>query len=143
MLRVSTSESMIPRTCFQILQSSLIYCFTASLLPAILPPSTARQQAIFWRRYYCSYSSIPLVFHYLFAELVHLLGVLGTQETSCFVVAGLHERDIFDLFLPEFDKPWVIHLRENLLLFYKPLLLEAQHCLQERRGNVDISEPKN
>ena len=69
---------------------------------------------------------------------MHLLGVLGTQETSCFVVAGLHERDIFDLFLPEFDKPWVIHLRENLLLFYKPLLLEAQHCLQERRGNVDI-----
>jgi hypothetical protein len=26
-----------------------------------------------------------------------------------------------------------------LLLFYKPLLLEAQHCLQERRGNVDIT----
>ncbi|KAK1628815.1 hypothetical protein QYE76_003130 [Lolium multiflorum] len=46
----------------------------------------------------------------------------------------LHERDIFDLFLPEFDKRWVIHLRENLLLFYKPLLLEAQHCLQEKEG---------
>ena len=29
------------------------------------------------------------------------------------MVAGLHERDIFDLFLPEFDKPWVIHLRET------------------------------
>src|SRR5215218_3631153 len=63
--------------------------------------------------YYCSYSFIPLVFHYLFAELVHLLGVLGTQETSCFVFAGLLERDIFDLFLPEFDKPWVIHLRKT------------------------------
>jgi hypothetical protein len=47
------------------------------------------------------------------------------------VIAGLLERDIFDLFLPEFDKPWVIHLRETLLLFYKPLLLEAQHYLQE------------
>ena len=114
----------------------LFYCVTTA---AILPPSTTRQQAIFWHRCYCSYIFIPPVFHYLFAELVHLLGVLGTQETSCFVVAGLHERDIFDLFLPEFDKPWVIHLRENLLLFYKPLLLEAQHCLQERRGNVDIS----
>ena len=34
--------------------------------------------------------------------------------------------DTFDHFLPEFDKPWVIHLRENLLLFYKPLHLEAQ-----------------
>jgi hypothetical protein len=25
----------------------------------------------------------------------------------------LFERDTFDLFLPEFDKPWVIHLRET------------------------------
>jgi hypothetical protein len=24
----------------------------------------------------------------------------------------LLERDIFDLYLPEFDKPWVIHLRK-------------------------------
>jgi hypothetical protein len=39
------------------------------------------------------------------------LGVLGTQETFCIVIAGLLERDSFDLFLPEFDKPWVIHLR--------------------------------
>ena len=66
-------------------------------------------------------------------HLTSVLGVLGTQETSCIVIAGLLERDIFDLFLPEFDKPWVIHLRENLLLFYKPLLLEAQHCLQEKK----------
>jgi hypothetical protein len=40
------------------------------------------------------------------------LGVLGTQETFCIVIAGLLERDSFDLLLPEFDKPWVIHLRE-------------------------------
>ena len=72
---------------------------------------TVLGKALFWCRFY--YLFIPPVFHYLFAELVHLLGVLGTQETSCFVVAGLHERDIFDLFLPEFDKPWVIHLRET------------------------------
>jgi hypothetical protein len=39
--------------------------------------------------------------------------VLGTQETSCIVIAGLLERDSFDLLLPEFDKPWVIHLRET------------------------------
>jgi hypothetical protein len=38
---------------------------------------------------------------------------LGTQETSCILIAGLLERDTFDLFLPEFDKPWVIHLRET------------------------------
>jgi hypothetical protein len=40
--------------------------------------------------------------------------VLGTQETSCIIIAGLLERDSFDLLLlPEFDKPWVIHLRET------------------------------
>jgi hypothetical protein len=38
---------------------------------------------------------------------------MGTQETSCILIAGLLERDIFDLFLPEFDKPLVIHLRET------------------------------
>jgi hypothetical protein len=37
---------------------------------------------------------------------------LGTQETFCIVIAGLLERDSFDLLLPEFDKPWAIHLRE-------------------------------
>lgn len=46
-------------------------------------------------------------------HLTSVLGVLGTQETSCILIAGLLERDIFDLFLPEFDKPWVIHLRET------------------------------
>ena len=46
-------------------------------------------------------------------HLTSVLGVLGTQETSCILIAGLLERDIFDLYLPEFDKPWVIHLRET------------------------------
>jgi hypothetical protein len=40
------------------------------------------------------------------------LGVLGTQETFRIIIAGLFERDSFDLFLPEIDKTWVIHLRE-------------------------------
>jgi hypothetical protein len=39
--------------------------------------------------------------------------VLGTQETFCIVIAGLLKRDSFDLLLPEFGKPWVIHLRET------------------------------
>jgi hypothetical protein len=50
------------------------------------------------------------------SALIHLTSVvrvMGTQETSCIVIAGLLERDTFDLFLPEFDKPWVIHLRET------------------------------
>ena len=46
-------------------------------------------------------------------HLTSVLGVLGTQETSCIVIAGLLERDSSDLFLPEFDKPWVIHSRET------------------------------
>src|SRR4051794_27303748 len=46
-------------------------------------------------------------------HLTSVLGVLGTQETSCILIAGLLERTIFDLCLPEFDKPWVIHLRET------------------------------
>ena len=45
-------------------------------------------------------------------HLTSVLGVLGTQETSYILIAWLLERDIFDLYLPEFDKPWVIHLRE-------------------------------
>ena len=46
-------------------------------------------------------------------HLTSVLGVLGTQETSCILIVGLLERDIYDLYLPEFDKPWVIHLRKT------------------------------
>jgi hypothetical protein len=46
-------------------------------------------------------------------HLTNVLGVLGTQETSYIIIAGLFERDTFDLLLPEFDKPWVIHLTET------------------------------
>jgi hypothetical protein len=46
-------------------------------------------------------------------HLTSVLGVLKTQETFCIVIAGLLDRDSFDLLLPEFDKPWVIHLRET------------------------------
>jgi hypothetical protein len=46
-------------------------------------------------------------------HLTSVLDVLGTQETSCILIAGLLERDSFDIFLSEFNKPWVIHLRET------------------------------
>ena len=46
-------------------------------------------------------------------HLTSVLGVLGTQETFCILIAGLLERDIFDFYITEFDKPWVIHLRET------------------------------
>jgi hypothetical protein len=56
--------------------------------------------------YFTSRTSAPI-------HLTSVLSVLGTQETFCIIIAGLLERDSFDLFLPEFDKPWVIHLRET------------------------------
>ena len=71
-------------------------------------------------------------YFYLFAELVHLYTwqvywvCWGHKRLLVSWLQGCLRGDTFDHFLPEFDKPWVIHLRENLLLFYKPLHLEAQ-----------------
>jgi hypothetical protein len=76
--------------------------------------------------------------------LTSVLGVLGTQETSCIVIAWLLERDSFNLLLPEIDKPWVIHLREtccystNLCtwrpnIVYKNRSMRSQQALFWRR----------
>src|SRR3954462_2849944 len=46
-------------------------------------------------------------------HLTIVLSVLGTQETSCFLIAGLLERAILGLYLPKFDKPWITLLRET------------------------------
>jgi hypothetical protein len=59
---------------------------------------------------------------------------LGTQETFCIIIAGLFERDSFDLFLPEFDKPWVIHLRETCcystnLCTWRPNTVYKNRCV--------------
>src|SRR4051795_6566361 len=75
-------------------------------------------------------------------HLTSALGVLGTQETSCILIAGLLERNIFELCLPEFDKPLVIHLREtfccstNLCTWrpntvYKNRSVRRHHSLRE------------
>jgi hypothetical protein len=105
---VSTSESMIPRPCFQALHTVYsLFCylfacchfyFRSYLLLIIIHIICI---SLSLRR-----TSAPIY-------LTSVLGVLGTQETFCIVIAGLLERDSFDLFLPEFDKPWVIHLRET------------------------------
>jgi hypothetical protein len=108
LLRVSTSESMIPRPCFQALNTVYIqFCymfahsdiyFRLHLLLIIIHITCI---SLSLRR-----TSAPI-------HLTSVLGGLGTQETSCVVIAGLLERDSFDLLLPEIDKPWVIHLRET------------------------------
>jgi hypothetical protein len=61
--------------------------------------------------------------------------VLGTQENFFILIAGLLERDIFDPILPEFDKPWVIYLREtccystNLCTWSPTLSIRIEACI--------------
>jgi hypothetical protein len=105
---VSTSESMNPRPCFQALHTVYIqfcYMFAHSdiyfRLPLLLIIITTTCISLSLRR-----TSAPI-------HLTSVLGVLETQGTFCIVIAGLFERDSSDLFLPEFDKPWVIHLMET------------------------------
>ena len=74
-------------------------------------------------------------------HLTSVLGVLGTQETSCILIAGLLERDIFDLYLPEFDKPWVIHLRETCccstnLCTWRPNTVYKNRSVRRHHGGV-------
>src|SRR5215216_3127782 len=64
-------------------------------------------------------------------HLTSVLGVLGTQDTSCILIAGLLERHTFDHFLPEFDKPWVIHLRETCCCSTNLCTWRPNNCLQE------------
>jgi hypothetical protein len=108
LLRVSTSESMIPRPCFQALNTVYIqFCYMFAhnniyfrlYLLLIIITTTCISLSL------CR-TSAPIY-------LTSVLGVLGIQETFCIVITGLLERDSFDLLLPEFDKPWVIHLRET------------------------------
>ena len=87
--RTCTSESMNPRPCFEALQ----YRFRSHLLLATLlffyifrlqkPISTIHIALVSpsFRR-----TSTPIQF-------TIVLGVLGTQETLCYLVAGLFERD--------------------------------------------------
>ena len=106
MLRVVTSESMKPRPFFPSIDTLFLVTFVTCLLAAIFiikSPFTIHITCILLslRR-----TSAPI-------HLTTVLGVLGTQETSCILIVELLERDIFDLYLPEFDKPWDIHLRET------------------------------
>jgi hypothetical protein len=73
-------------------------------------------------------------------HLTSVLGVLRTQETSCILIAGLLERDIFDLFLPEFDIPWVIHLRETCccstnLCTWRPNTVYKNRSVRRHQGS--------
>src|SRR4051812_49036054 len=94
-LGVATSESMEPRPCFHLCYTvcshfcHLFACCTfyyRFILPCFATPSTHILRSL--RR-----TSAPI-------QLLVVLGVLGTHETSCFLIAGLLERDHLQPLLP-------------------------------------------
>src|SRR4051812_945360 len=95
LLGVSTSESMKPRPCFHFCNTVFAHvyylfpCFTfyyRFILPSFATPITHILRSL--RR-----TSAPI-------QLLVVLGVLGTQETSCFLIAGLLARDHLQPLLP-------------------------------------------
>jgi hypothetical protein len=106
--RTFVELTLVTRPCFQVLNTvyfQFCYMFARSniyfRLHLLLIIITTTCISLSLRR-----TSAPI-------HLISVLGVLGIQETFCIVIAGLLERDSFDILLPEFDKPWVIHLRET------------------------------
>src|SRR3954468_6360573 len=92
---VATSESMKPRPCFHhcnIICAHVYYLFARCtlyyrfILPCFATPITHILPSL--RR-----TSAPM-------QLLVVLGVLGTQETSRFLIAGLLDRDHFKPLLP-------------------------------------------
>ena len=108
LLRVSTSEIMIPRPCFQALKHRLLSVLMHVCLLPLLQQIDTTTCYYLYHLHLLSLRRTSAPIH-----LTSVLGVLGTQETSCILIARVLERDIFDLYLPEFDKSWVIHLRET------------------------------
>src|SRR3954462_11689427 len=92
LFRVSTSESMIPRPCFRILNRRL---FTVLLHVCSLPVSPQIVIPLIFIHTTCVLLSLRRTSAPI--HLTSVLGVLGTQETSCILIAGLLERNIFDL----------------------------------------------
>ena len=96
MLRVVTNESMKPRPCF----SKHWYTFFSYFCHLFV-----------CCHFYYRITKSPFTIHITCIlpslhrtsapiQLTIVLGVLGTQETSCILIAGLLESDIFDLYLP-------------------------------------------
>jgi hypothetical protein len=60
----------------------------------------------------------------------------------------LLERDSFDLFLPEFDKPWVIHLRETCccstnLCTWRPNTVYKNRRVRRHQGGAYAKRPRD
>src|ERR1041385_3736784 len=95
LLGVSTSESMKPRPCFHLCNTICAHVY--HLLPC----------CTFYYRFILPFFATPIT-HILPSlrrtsapiQLLVVLGVLGTQETSCFLIAGLLEIDHLQPLLP-------------------------------------------
>src|ERR1041385_4131692 len=95
LLRVATSESMKPRPCFH-------HCNTVSAHVYHLFACCT-----FYYRFILLFLAAPIT-HILPSprrtcapiQLVVVLGVLGTQESFCILIAGLLERDHLQPLLP-------------------------------------------
>src|ERR1041385_1068997 len=95
LLGVATSESMNPRPCFH-------YCYTVCAHFCHMFACCT-----FYYRFILPFFSTPIS-HILLSlrrisapiQLLVVLGVLGTQETSCILIAGLIERDHLQPLLP-------------------------------------------
>src|SRR4051812_16504834 len=95
LLGVATSESMKPRSCFH-------HCYTVCAHFCHMFTF-----CIFYYRFIllCFATPITRILPYLRRTsapipLLVVLGVLGTQETSCIFIAGLLERDHLQALLP-------------------------------------------
>src|ERR1044072_2484093 len=95
LLGVVTSESMKPRPCFHLCYTACAHfchmfaCCTfyyRFILPCFATPITHILPSL------CRTSAS--------IQLLVVLGMLGTQETSCFLIAGLLERDHLQRLLP-------------------------------------------
>src|SRR3954469_16792731 len=95
LLGVATSESMNPRPCFH--HCNTIFAHVYHLFAC----------CTFYYRFILLCSAIHITCHLTSLRrtsapihLTSVLGVLGTQETSCILVAGLLERDHLQPLLP-------------------------------------------
>ena len=126
LLRDCTSESTDPRPHFQALQ----YRFCARLLFATLLFLFIQIIKIYFYHQYYTFITISSLNQCTYT-ICHCIGCVGDTRDFSYLIAGLHERDIFNLRLPWIDKPQVIHLRENCYCPTKLCAWRPNTSLQE------------
>ena len=120
MLRVVTSESVKPRPCFQALNHR---CNHSCHLFACFHFYYRITNSPFTIHITCIWPSLHRTSAPI--QLTIVLSVLGTQETSCILITGPFERRRFQTLPPTDLLNLGSSLKENMLLSYKPLHLEA------------------